>query len=201
MRIYLTGIITILALEVSAINCPILNYIEQSEDAAMIFIGRVNNLTEKSVQFRIYETFKGSFQDEITVTVPPFFEKLNPDDYWLIYLYKSEGGELVLEVCGGAKNFKSPIAISNMYLLEPPPIDLDEKSYVFWMHINRLILLQNLQMELTYLGRKKLDWVSTRDIPSRISEPSVLILTLVLANLAMILLTIALVLKRKGILI
>ena len=57
----------------SAINCPLRNYVENSVVAELIFIGKVKDLTEDSVQFKIYETFKGEVKEDITVLIPTFF--------------------------------------------------------------------------------------------------------------------------------
>ncbi|MFD2034520.1 hypothetical protein ACFSKL_06955 [Belliella marina] len=108
-KIISTLILSFTLLEVFPINCPIVNYVENSEVAELIFIGKVKDLTADSVQFKIYETFKGEVKEDVMVLIPTFFEKLKLDDLWLVYLYKSENGDMVLEECGGAKNFSNPI--------------------------------------------------------------------------------------------
>ena len=186
MKIYFTLISILLVFNVYAINCPIENYLENSQDAEMIFIGKVSDLVGDFVQFRIYEIFKGDQKDEIQVEIPTFFEKLVLDDFWLIYLYKSENGKLGLEPCGGAKNMKNPGGLSSIYAPNPPPECLSEKSFLFWQHINRVIVIQDFQMELSYLGRKKADWKYNDQLPKEMATSSFLKYGLVISNLVLI---------------
>ncbi|MCH7410701.1 hypothetical protein MM239_14935 [Belliella sp. DSM 111904] len=181
----------------SAIDCPIVNYVENSEVAELIFIGTVKDLTADSVQFKIYETFKGEVKEDVMVLIPTFFEKLKLDDLWLVYLYKSENGDMVLKECGGAKNFSNPIGLSNLYLPEPSSVDLDENSYQNWMHTNRMIILYDFQMELSYLGRKKLDWKHGIETDNDIDKPLFLLYCIVVINLLLLGLIFLLLLKRR----
>lgn len=195
MRIILGFILFLLSWPAIGSNCPLVSYMDNAEKAEMIFIGKVDDLVGDSVQFKIYEIFKGSQRDVVTILIPDFFEKLILDEFWLVYLYKSENNELVLEECGGAKNFKMPIGLSNMYFPVPPEIELDDKSYAFWMHINRLRILDDLQMELSYLSRKKENWIIKLKVGN--NEVNILEYGLILSNLLLVIIIILIIRTKR----